>query len=307
MHENVGRLSELQARLRARCQELHPHWRFIFWDDAAVDTFVRLAYPWYHKTWTEIEPPIKRIDTSRYMLMHHYGGVYLDVDVECVNLLDSLVDPLPPHSTWVGDYPEPMFLASAPRNDFWLHALHRISRVWREANAWHSTGPQGLNAALREWVLKHGSGVLVPFITQRTEPAFHEWIKNKNNTVPWYELSDMNWQLDSAAAAASGLPNAIPAVWISSTGHSKFPPGSSPGPPAIKFSSPADVSPNMRVGFLANELLDPPGCGGPQLEACRNGWCNTTWPHAYVVHHCMSTWRGRIGESRRRRRRRRRG
>ena len=32
---------------------------------------------------------------------------------------------------------------------------------------------------------RHGSGVLVPYLTQRTEPAFHAFIKNKNNTVPW--------------------------------------------------------------------------------------------------------------------------
>jgi mannosyltransferase OCH1-like enzyme len=34
------------------------------------------------------------------MLMHHFGGVYLDSDVECVTPLDSLLDPLPRYSAW---------------------------------------------------------------------------------------------------------------------------------------------------------------------------------------------------------------
>ena len=44
---------------------------------------------------------------------------------------------------------------------------------------------QGLNAALVEWVDRHGWGVLVPFITLRTDAAFNNYITHKNNTVPW--------------------------------------------------------------------------------------------------------------------------
>lgn len=32
----------------------------------------------------------------RYMLMNHFGGIYMDVDVECVTNMDSLIEPLPP-------------------------------------------------------------------------------------------------------------------------------------------------------------------------------------------------------------------
>ena len=46
--------------------------------------------------------------------MHYFGGVYLDVDVECVTDLGSLLEPLPKGAAWTGDFPEPMFLLSAP-------------------------------------------------------------------------------------------------------------------------------------------------------------------------------------------------
>ena len=74
-------------------------------------------------------------------------------------------------------------------NEFWLHTLDRVKRVWRQASAWNATGPVGLNRAFRDWVLLHGSGVLVPFITARREPRFHHHIKYKNNTIAWFEVS----------------------------------------------------------------------------------------------------------------------
>lgn len=90
----------------------------------------------YHTTWAAIRPRIKQLDSARYMLLYYYGGVYLDADVECVTPLDSLFEPLPPGAAWTGDFPEPMFLASAPGNLFWLHMLRHVARVWRRRDAW---------------------------------------------------------------------------------------------------------------------------------------------------------------------------
>ncbi|KAG2489325.1 hypothetical protein HYH03_012157 [Edaphochlamys debaryana] len=299
MHGTLDMLSPTQKRLRERCMELNPKWEFKFWDDVALRDFIQLKFPWYYKTWSEIEPLIKQLDTSRYMLMNYYGGIYLDVDVECVTPFDSLVAPLPRHAAWMGDFPEPMFLMSSPGNAFWLYALHRIARVWRHHDAWHSTGPAGLNAAAVDWVRRQGWGVLVPWLTDRTEPEFHEWVKTKNNTVPWYELSDWRMKLEELKSPEQGT---MPKIWYSATGINRRAGMSDDdvrGTPFFPVSATLPMPTTHRVGFVANELLDPPGCGGPQLEACKEGWCNTTWPQAYVVHHCLNTWRGRIGTTRR--------
>ncbi|KAG2423901.1 hypothetical protein HXX76_014954 [Chlamydomonas incerta] len=270
----------------------------MFWDDEKLLNFIKTEFAWYYPKWAEIEPFIKKLDTSRYMLMHFYGGIYLDVDVECVTPFDSLATPLPKHAAWMGDYPEPMFLMSSARATFWLYALDRISRVWRHHDAWHSTGPQGLNSAAVDWVRRWGVGVLVPYLTARAEPAFTEFIKTKNNTVPWYQLSDRVMRLSPPAPGDPPLP----AIWYSGTGIGRLAQLGEAGVqalPAIPRSNFSALKPEMSIGFVANELLDPPGCGGAQLEACKQSWCNATWPQAYVVHHCMNTWRGRIGTTRR--------
>jgi len=276
MHQSREALNELQARLVDGCRLLNPGWTFLFWDDAKIEAMVRADFPGYYDSWSSMHPPIKKIDSSRYMLLHRYGGIYIDVDVECVSPLDSLVRPLPA-AAWVGDFPEPMFAISAPGNRFWLYMLDRVRRTWNAADAWHSTGPAGLNAALVEWVNLHGVGVLAPFITQRPEAAFHAFIKNKNGTLPWFELANGNWKLPRptldiwhAPAARRSASNTFPA-------------------------SDAPILEDMRIGFLANELLDPASCSAATLRHCVNGLCKSTWPLSYLVHHCTNTWRGRIG------------
>ncbi|KAG1663244.1 hypothetical protein FOA52_004445 [Chlamydomonas sp. UWO 241] len=207
MHKNLDALSNTQRLLRARCMELHPGWEFRFWDDDSLNEFVETKFAWYHDTWMEINPLIKKLDSSRYMLMHHYGGIYLDVDAECVTPFDSMVEHLPRYAAWTGDFPEPMFVMSAPGNEFWLHALNRIKRVWKDLDAWHATGP--VNRQLQRGAGKHVD------------------VLKKSAVVP------------------------LPASW--------------------------------RIGFIANELLDPVSCSEAELAHCVDALCKDSWPLSYVV------------------------
>lgn len=36
--------------------------------------------------------PVKKADIARYLMMHQFGGVYADIDTECVGSLDILAD-----------------------------------------------------------------------------------------------------------------------------------------------------------------------------------------------------------------------
>lgn len=65
MHANESALSPLQAMWRKRCLELHPDWEFKFWNDTALEAFIKKDFSWYYPTWKEIQPFIKKLDSSR--------------------------------------------------------------------------------------------------------------------------------------------------------------------------------------------------------------------------------------------------
>src|SRR4051812_13479649 len=69
-----------------------PDWTYRCWTDEENRELVRRAYPWLLATYDGYDEPIKRVDAWRYMMLHHTGGVYADLDTECVRPLDGLLD-----------------------------------------------------------------------------------------------------------------------------------------------------------------------------------------------------------------------
>lgn len=72
------------------CQALHPDWTHMFWTDASARAFIAERYPASLASYDAYPFPIQRVDAIRYHLLHHYGGVYFDLDVGCARRLDPL-------------------------------------------------------------------------------------------------------------------------------------------------------------------------------------------------------------------------
>jgi mannosyltransferase OCH1-like enzyme len=43
------------------------------------------------ENYTSYEQTIQRSNILRYLLLHHYGGIYLDLDISCLQPLDNLL------------------------------------------------------------------------------------------------------------------------------------------------------------------------------------------------------------------------
>lgn len=70
----------------------HPAWEHRLWDEAACRMLLAAHYPAFLPTWDAYPLRIQRIDSIRYFLLGHHGGVYLDMDMECLRPLDPLLD-----------------------------------------------------------------------------------------------------------------------------------------------------------------------------------------------------------------------
>ena len=40
-------------------------------------------YPWFLETFDGYPYPIQRADAIRYFVLHHFGGIYIDLDDVC--------------------------------------------------------------------------------------------------------------------------------------------------------------------------------------------------------------------------------
>lgn len=79
-------------------------YKYLFFDDNAIDKFLRENYPEYYKTFLKLPVVIQKIDFFRYIAVYHYGGFYFDLDMECYKSLDSLLnyDAVFPIDTHIG-------------------------------------------------------------------------------------------------------------------------------------------------------------------------------------------------------------
>ena len=50
------------------------------WTDKKAREFIADEYPWFLETFDGYPYPIQRADAIRYFVLHHFGGIYIDLD-----------------------------------------------------------------------------------------------------------------------------------------------------------------------------------------------------------------------------------
>lgn len=69
----------------------HPGWEYTLWTDADLRQLVAQRYPDFLPTFDSYVDPICRADLGRYLVLHAHGGVYADLDCECLKPVDALL------------------------------------------------------------------------------------------------------------------------------------------------------------------------------------------------------------------------
>ncbi|KAJ3053690.1 hypothetical protein HK097_003616 [Rhizophlyctis rosea] len=138
----------------------NPSWTHILWTDATNRNLVATHYPWFLPYYDRLPSKIAKADASRYLYMHHMGGVYVDLDAECLKPLDSL---LTQDAAYIGQMGEDRtfehslpnaWLASSRGHPFWLHVVAGIMKRVdaRVKSAEQVTGPIMLKAAYENYL-----------------------------------------------------------------------------------------------------------------------------------------------------------
>lgn len=84
---------DVPARFQAAARswrDRHPGWEYVLWTDADIDRFVRDHFPGLVALFQRYPDQIQRVDAFRYLLLSRVGGVYADLDIECLRSLEPL-------------------------------------------------------------------------------------------------------------------------------------------------------------------------------------------------------------------------
>lgn len=251
--KNFEKLKKINTEFILECKQLNPKWKWIGWTDDKIIKFVGDNFPQYYNKFIEMEPFIKKVDAVRYLIMYYYGGLYLDVDVECLRNIDDFVEGLPLKFKvgWTGGYPEPFFLLSSPKNLFWIEAFESILKDWKKYNVRQTAGPQGLHRIMLNYAQKYGGDAIQKFV-----------MFNKNETEIITPKFDVMYGVESWRWY---IPDTFPMK---------------------------DLVEN-KIGFIPNQIIDPTAClKNIQTCRYSHCHPRNDLGGALFVHHCHESWGG---------------
>ena len=70
----------------------NPDYKYLFFTDKTIEEFLNEHYPEYYKTYMKLPLKIQKIDFFRYIAIYHYGGFYMDLDVNGMKSFDNLLN-----------------------------------------------------------------------------------------------------------------------------------------------------------------------------------------------------------------------
>ena len=71
---------------------MNPSYTVMEWDYESLSAFIAKRYRQYYDRWNKLDLIIKKCDVARFLLVHHYGGAYVDADLIPQRPLDAFLD-----------------------------------------------------------------------------------------------------------------------------------------------------------------------------------------------------------------------
>lgn len=162
-------------------RDMLPGWKYHLWTDEMNHEFVNTHYPQFIKKYDAYPKNIQRADAIRYLLLQTYGGLYVDMDFECLNtdfvsLLENadFVAGKEPYSHAIRFGRNHIIcnalMASVPDHPFLEHVIRRMMNhpsgwdVRQGRDILESTGPFLLTDAYRDFPDKEGIRIVEPYL-----------------------------------------------------------------------------------------------------------------------------------------------
>ena len=161
------------------CKTLHPNYEYRLWTDETMTTFMQTTYACFYPTYQNYKHPIQRCDAFRYFVLYTYGGIYLDLDIECKQKLEPLLlnDLVLSKSANISTSYTNSFLMAAPQHPFMRYCFEhllaykdRFLYLGKHMHIMHSTGPLFLTKMLEKYT-KHNNKIVNSYILTQAEFA----------------------------------------------------------------------------------------------------------------------------------------
>ncbi len=143
---DVDTLPEDMQRLPQTWKEKNPEYRYHLWSDLEAMALVKADYPDFQQAVEALPSGAFRADLFRLIILYHFGGIYADIDTECLRSADN----------WIGE-----------DGDESARAILGIELAMEDDEDW---GPKHLIIRAFSYVLYHWAMAAARDLTQQVMP-----------------------------------------------------------------------------------------------------------------------------------------
>ncbi|KAI5361218.1 Putative glycosyltransferase, DXD sugar-binding, nucleotide-diphospho-sugar transferase [Septoria linicola] len=144
------------------CHNHNPDITITTWNATAARELLETHYPWFIATYDSYPYPIQRVDTIKYFVLYHFGGIYMDLDIAFRRSLTPLMK-FPawfPKASPLGVNND--LMASRAKHPVVEMMIHRLSArnkwlIFPYVTMFWSTSPQFAGDIFKEWWLRGGA------------------------------------------------------------------------------------------------------------------------------------------------------
>lgn len=138
-----------------KCQQINKEFTTLVWDAEKCRELLETKFPWFLPVYDEYTYDIQRVDAIRPFILYEYGGIYLDMDVECIKPFGSVIQENSDKIFIVEDVNKILsysfnnfIIASPPKHRFWETVMDQLvknrtkkSLFSKSLTVLNSTGP----------------------------------------------------------------------------------------------------------------------------------------------------------------------
>lgn len=149
-------------------KQLNPHWEYLLWSEKLVLKLLMEEYINLLPLFLNGSNYAEKSDVARYAILHKFGGVYTDIDTECLASFDFLISDeriiisQEPTEHWpaaqICGLKQLIFngtIASPANHPFWPHVFNVMALCKHSASTLERTGPLMLTGCIETYAKRH--------------------------------------------------------------------------------------------------------------------------------------------------------
>jgi mannosyltransferase OCH1-like enzyme len=167
-------------------KDMHPDWQYILWTDENIHLLHLYNQEFFDKT----DNPGVKSDLLKWEIVYQYGGVYVDVDFECLRSLDmfhylyDFYTGLQPLDTQFLQLGAALF-GAIPHHPILKHCIETIKDDWHHKGAPTKSGPVHFTKSFYQKAdcpelinIAFPASYFYPLGCRQSDYAYQEWLNN---------------------------------------------------------------------------------------------------------------------------------